>query len=798
MNLQIDELKLCFDRYFTIDEMILLSNVPDIDKKKIIDIYFYKYYNDSFKNIKCNCTKNKLCPCILNVIYKLYIKYNCGNNMIKNEPIGNGSYGTVYSIDSLLVSKVIKDIECGFREIIFLNKLYKYENISMMVTWKFNKFNMSELILARYKSALDFKIKDSNTIKKVFYSIISGFISMYNNNIMHCDLKNLNILYNNDDNISICDFSISKYVTFDIDKNDFCVQTVSHASPELLLKKCKINHKHTNLNQEIDKITSYSYEIDIWSIGIIIINLIYDTFQSKYDSMHDVRFPTHDINMLNLLYLTSIIPFNKDGSNIEKLCHSIRELYNNQTNCTEFLGEGFDLIKEDHELYNILKKMLKINPKERISISDMLNDPYFNDYNKYHNNKILTKYEKIYKDDILHIKLDINHLISMNNCPINELFNLIKDIDDYYKTNSFYNTCYLMVKIISKNMIYDFKNAKCFVISCYYIINIISNYDNKINIRDIIKKFADNYIENHIYETIKDIINNLRNKVCFTTPYDYLIYYCNYHNISLKNKIACSDLLKFIMINVYEIYNENNQIIALYIIKKICDINIYITKKEYLLYDALFSKYINIITIDDFEDGSFNKKCCKIFMKIDENIIDKDKVDENIIDKDKIDENIIDKDKIDENIIDKDKIDENIIDKDKIDKNIIDKDKIDENIIDKDKIDKNIIDKDKIDKNIIDKDKIDKNIIDKDKIDENIIALPKHVEILYGKKKIYDNYYYRYVIIPEKYCNYIPKKLMTEEECIILGIKQSEGWEHYCFHPNESNLLLFKKKITQV
>ncbi|KAF2072425.1 hypothetical protein CYY_006260 [Polysphondylium violaceum] len=61
--------------------------------------------------------------------------------------------------------------------------------------------------------------------------------------------------------------------------------------------------------------------------------------------------------------------------------------------------------------------------------------------------------------------------------------------------------------------------------------------------------------------------------------------------------------------------------------------------------------------------------------------------------------------------------------------------------------------------------------------------------------KYYDSQFeYRHVILPAEISSLIPRgKLLTEEECRKLGIRQSDGWEHYANHKPEPHILLFRR-----
>ncbi|KAG0092779.1 hypothetical protein BGZ92_008676 [Podila epicladia] len=52
----------------------------------------------------------------------------------------------------------------------------------------------------------------------------------------------------------------------------------------------------------------------------------------------------------------------------------------------------------------------------------------------------------------------------------------------------------------------------------------------------------------------------------------------------------------------------------------------------------------------------------------------------------------------------------------------------------------------------------------------------------------------RHVSLPKPIAKHVPNELMTEEEWRSLGVKQSQGWEHYMIHSPEPHVLLFKRE----
>merc|ERR1711871_471397 len=114
-----------------------------------------------------------------------------------------------------------------------------------------------------------------NQTKDFARQILEGlvFLGSQNLNIIHCDLKPRNIgLQNQTTNkIKIIDFGSSCYVGKPIDK---CIQTLSYRSPEVLLG------------------LKYGPEIDIWSLGCILVEIHIGKSlfngRDEYDQMKEI------------------------------------------------------------------------------------------------------------------------------------------------------------------------------------------------------------------------------------------------------------------------------------------------------------------------------------------------------------------------------------------------------------------------------------------------------------------------------------------------------------------------------
>jgi len=153
-----------------------------------------------------------------------------------------------------------------------------------------------------------------NIAKFIFKQIILSLQYMHSHNIIHRDIKLQNILIDLNNNIKLCDFSISKKVK----KGEIIKEqmgTHAYLAPEILLNK------------------GYDFGVDIWSAGVVLYAM-----------------------------LGGVLPFKSND--------------NNELN--ELIVKGqFNPIKNiSPEATNLIRSILEVNPKKRISIKDILNHPW--------------------------------------------------------------------------------------------------------------------------------------------------------------------------------------------------------------------------------------------------------------------------------------------------------------------------------------------------------------------------------------------------------------------------------------
>ena len=304
--------------------------------------------------------------------------------ILKDSPVGEGSFGKVfkayykgskeyaqkYKIPELVALKLIKtqNEKEGFpitalREIMIMRRL-DHKNILRLLevitsndpikkeaylVFEYMEHDLGSILLCNVKY-------QKSHIKFILNQLLLGLQYLHKNNVLHRDIKTVNILVNNEGGIKIGDFGLSRiFSEYNIKKYTNRVVTLWYRAPELLLGE-----------------TSYKGEIDIWSLGCVFWEILTGIPLFKGDKEKEVF-----KKICKLL-----------GNPDEKNWPGVSK-YKNYKNIMPEKKYRYILeekIKEDKNLnpnnfddvtINLLKRMICINPKNRISIEDALNHPYF-------------------------------------------------------------------------------------------------------------------------------------------------------------------------------------------------------------------------------------------------------------------------------------------------------------------------------------------------------------------------------------------------------------------------------------
>jgi len=282
-------------------------------------------------------------------INKNYIVFNGEDNIYENDnktsineyiitsELGIGSYASVklgihketkkkYAI-KIYDKNLINDDEKKYtikNEIYILNQLDNENIMKLYDVIETNRYLYLILEYIKGISLLDFIQKqknhriDENICKEFFYQIVKGILYCQNKNICHRDIKLENILIINNKIIKIIDFGFAIKCNRNEYQEFFC-GTLYYMPPEIVNKQ--------------KYIPFYS---DIWSLGVLLYTMIFGNF-----------------------------PFRANKE---------EELF-------ELISEGNltfpDDIEVSEKVKNLLSKTIVIKPTKRISLEEILNDPWF-------------------------------------------------------------------------------------------------------------------------------------------------------------------------------------------------------------------------------------------------------------------------------------------------------------------------------------------------------------------------------------------------------------------------------------
>jgi len=187
--------------------------------------------------------------------------------------IGIGSYGKVYlyrnitdkklyaikHLNKMILCKSIHNIKRIYDEINIQSRIY-HQNIVRLLNVKENEDNIYLIMEYASNGSLYQYIRKKKYLSeeesfKFFSQIINAIYFLHKNDFIHRDIKPENILIFNDDICKICDFGCCVELNGK-QRTTFC-GTTEYMSPEIVNK------------------IEYSKEIDIWSLGILLYEMIH-------------------------------------------------------------------------------------------------------------------------------------------------------------------------------------------------------------------------------------------------------------------------------------------------------------------------------------------------------------------------------------------------------------------------------------------------------------------------------------------------------------------------------------------
>ena len=206
-----------------------------------------------------------------------------------------------------------------FQEVYILKKIRHANVIRLLEVFEDSKQLFIVMEYARHGDLLNYVKKKhhlaESEARKIFKQIVFGLGHIHSRGVLHRDIKLDNILLDTDFHVKICDFGVSKIITRSEIIREQC-GTPAYIAPEIIVNK---GYK--------------GFYIDHWSLGIVLYAI-----------------------------LCGSIPFK--ASNMDELLKVIKTTH--ITFPASISEEAKDLIKH----------LLVINPKDRLSIPGILNHPW--------------------------------------------------------------------------------------------------------------------------------------------------------------------------------------------------------------------------------------------------------------------------------------------------------------------------------------------------------------------------------------------------------------------------------------
>ena len=310
-----------------------------------------------------------------------YYKYTVDDHIFYRYRIigllGKGTYGSVlkcydYKYDEFCAVKMTRNkdrfINSYKKEVKILTHLLKSKNeykkisntVSELVTIIYSNIywrDQGSIVLKCYeKNLYTAKLNrlKFDEIKIILIDIAEGLNFLKENNVIHCDLKPENIFFINKKkfNVVLADFGLS--IRSSKKQIEFNTQTAWYRAPEIIFE------------------TPYSYEIDMWSFGAIIVELLTDTAIFRAQNNYELYYLFENYldvddniikskNKFLIKYYNEYLSKNENKQRILKLNYNIKNIKR--------------LISERTNIYInfLLDRILLMDPNKRMSPKDVVN-----------------------------------------------------------------------------------------------------------------------------------------------------------------------------------------------------------------------------------------------------------------------------------------------------------------------------------------------------------------------------------------------------------------------------------------
>ncbi|CAI5712962.1 unnamed protein product [Hyaloperonospora brassicae] len=280
---------------------------------------------------------------------------------VRGDVLGEGTFGIVYAATQKSTGRhvAIKQFKRGkfkdgvnftaVREVKLQAEL-KHENVMELLD-VFVASDTMNVVYELLPSNLDDVIKDKAVvltaadIKAYMQMVLQGLAYCHEHYVLHRDLKPENLLIGPDGRIKIGDFGLARVFGSPNRNMTSMVCTIWYRPPELLFGA-----------------REYSGSVDMWGAGCILAELM---LRTPYLT------GINELDQLGKIFHALGTPTEDEWPNVSSLANFVEFT----PNVAPPLASIFSAASED--VLDLLSKLLKYNPAERITAAEALQHPYF-------------------------------------------------------------------------------------------------------------------------------------------------------------------------------------------------------------------------------------------------------------------------------------------------------------------------------------------------------------------------------------------------------------------------------------
>eukprot|EP01083_Nonionella_stella_P057091 150009_1 len=291
----------------------------------------------------------------------------------KMEKVGEGTYGVVYrAVDRetnevVALKKIRLEAEeegvppTAIREISLLKELeheaiVDLKDVIHVDDKLYLVFEYLEQDLQKYMNSTSNGMHPQ-LIKSYIHQLLSGIAHCHRCSIIHRDLKPQNLLLDREGSLKMCDFGLARAFGVPIPTLTHEVVTLWYRAPEVLLGG------------------RYSTAVDIWSAGCVFAEMIGQQPIFPGDSEIDQIFKI----------------FKKMGTPNENIWPGVSSLPQYKVSFPKWKAKPLEKVFEDFDQdgIDLLKKMIVLEPSQRLSAKDALKHKYFDDIDEIHSSELM-------------------------------------------------------------------------------------------------------------------------------------------------------------------------------------------------------------------------------------------------------------------------------------------------------------------------------------------------------------------------------------------------------------------------